>query len=159
MPAGAVIKGQKDGIAVVIELFETAEREVDFIAPPSMLSIAGTYGTLASATRFIQSGGVVRGVTTITPANREEMQMRLDAGFDLRHYDMRYELFMFVADRQKSISAINIGVEEYTFDTPITAFWSDNPSYAEYLLASFESVWAQAIPAKQRIQELEKETE
>ncbi len=158
MPSGAVITGQKDGIAVIIELFETAEREVAFIAPPSMLSIAGTYGSLASAKQFIQRGGVVRGVTTIIDANTEEMQMRLNAGFDLRHYDMQYELFMFVADRQKSISAINIGVSEYTRDTPVIAFASEDPTYAEYLLASFEQAWSQAAPAKERIEELLKQS-
>ncbi|MGZ4902884.1 MAG: hypothetical protein ACXV5T_06505 [Halobacteriota archaeon] len=46
---------------------------------------------------------------------------------------------MFVADRRQSISAINIGIDEFALDTPVTAFWSDDRTYAEYLLASFEN--------------------
>ncbi len=82
--------------------------------------------------------------------------MRLSLGEDLRHSDLHYEVFMIVGDRRHSLSAINIGVEEYTLDTPITAFWSESPTYAEYLLASFENVWSRAVPAAQKIEELPK---
>jgi hypothetical protein len=64
---------------------------------------------------------------------------------------------MIVGDKQQSISAINLGVQEYTLDTPITAFWSESPNYAEYLLTSFENIWCQAVPAEERIQELLKQ--
>ncbi len=157
MPAGLVINGLKDVIAVVIEIIESTQHEIDFTVPPSLLSFAGTYGTLASTKRFIQNGGVVRGVTTISPTNIEEMQIRLDAGEDLRHSDLNYEIFMFIGDRQRSVSAINIGVSEYTRDTPLIAFTSEDRNYAAYLLTSFENVWTQAVPAEKRIQELEEE--
>jgi hypothetical protein len=61
---------------------------------------------------------------------------------------------MIVGDKQQSISAMNIGVQEYTLDTPITAFWSDSPPYAEYLVTSFENAWSKAISAEERIKEL-----
>jgi len=32
----------------------------------------------------------------------------------------------------------------------------EDPTYAEYLLAAFETAWPQAIPAQERIEELEK---
>jgi hypothetical protein len=80
--------------------------------------------------------------------------MFLDAGEDIRHSDEGHELFMFVGDKQQSISSLNIGVKEFTLDTPVTAFWSDSPNYAEYLVTSFENAWSEAIPAKERIKEL-----
>jgi hypothetical protein len=64
---------------------------------------------------------------------------------------------MIVGDKQQSLSAINLGVQEYTIDTPITAFWSESLNYAEYLLTSFENVWSEAVPAEERIQELLKQ--
>ncbi|MGZ4847551.1 MAG: hypothetical protein ACXV3E_07190, partial [Halobacteriota archaeon] len=64
------------------------------------------------------------------------------------------EIFMYIGDRQHSISAINVGVKEYARDTPFVAFRSDAPTYAEYLLTAFERAWSQAVPAEERIQEL-----
>jgi hypothetical protein len=59
-----------------------------------------------------------------------------------------------VGDKKQSISAINLGVQEYLLDTSISAFWSDSANYAEYLLTSFEKEWSEAVPAEERIQEL-----
>ncbi len=100
----------------------------------------------------------MRSITTITHDNVEESRRRLKAGQDLRHSDQPHELFMFVGDKGYSISSVNVGAEEYTLDTPVTAFWSEDSAYAEYLLTSFEAAWAQAVPAEERIQALEQET-
>ncbi len=159
MPAGAVINTVEDIVAVVLGIFDSAKHELVLLAPPSLLSIAGTYHTVERAKQFIENGGVLRAITTISPANVEEAQMRLDIGIDLRHSDQVHELYMFVGNGQHSISGINIGVDEYTVDTPVTAFWSEDPTYAEDLLASFESAWSKAVPAEERILELEEEKE
>ena len=149
MPAGTVINSVEDVVAVVLGIFDSAKHEIVFLTPPSLLSIAGTYDTVERARRFIENGGVLRGITTISPANVEEVRMRLDIGVDLRHSDQSHELFMFVGDRQHSISGINIGIDEYTLDTPVIAFWSESPVYAEYLLASFENAWSEARPCRE----------
>ncbi len=154
MPVGTIVNSVEDVAAVVLGIFESAKREIVFVVSPSFLSIVGTYGTVEKAKRFIQNGGVMRAITTVSPANVEEARMRLDIGEDLRHCDSLSEIFMFVGDRRLSISAMNIGIQEYTRDTPITAFWSEDPTYAEYLLASFESAWAENVPAEKRIREL-----
>ncbi|MGZ4919607.1 MAG: hypothetical protein ACXV5D_06385 [Halobacteriota archaeon] len=144
-----------DALAEVVTLFESAQHELVFLVPPSVFSIAGAaYGTAPRAKQFIQNGGVMRGITTVSPANVEETRMRLAMGEDLRHSDLHYEIFMIVGDKQQSLSAINIGVNDYTLDTPLIAFRSGDPTYAEYLLTSFENAWSQSIPAEQRIQEL-----
>ncbi len=156
MPSGTVLNSVENFIAVALKVFETAQHEIVFLVPPSLLSLAGTYDTVGRAKRFIEHGGVVRGIMSISRDNIEEMQVRLDIGEDLRHSDEVHELFMFVGDKRESVSSVNIGVEEFTLDTPVTAFWSDDPTYAEYLLTSFEAAWARAVPATQRIEELEK---
>jgi len=69
MPAGSVIKSVKDAIAVVLGIFESAENEVVFLTPPSFVSLAGSYGTIEGAKRFIQNGGVLRGIIPISRAN------------------------------------------------------------------------------------------
>ncbi len=154
MPSGTVLNSVEDFIAVALKIFETAQHEVVFLVPSSLVSLAGTYDTIGRATRFIEQGGVVRGIMPISRDNIEEMQMRLDIGEDLRHSDEVHELLMFVGDKRESVSSINIGVEEFTLDTSVTAFWSESPIYAEYLLTSFEAAWSRAVPAEKRIAEL-----
>ncbi len=155
MPAGITINNLKDALAIVVQIIESAQHELIFIVPPSIFSIAGaSCNTMPRAKRFMQNGGVMRGITTVSPTNIEETRMRLAMGEDLRHSDLHYEIFMIVGDRHQSLSAINIGVYEYTLDTPVTAFWSEDPTYAEYLLTSFENAWSHAAPAEQRVQEL-----
>ncbi|MGZ4936757.1 MAG: hypothetical protein ACXVIG_07460 [Halobacteriota archaeon] len=95
-----------------------------------------------------------RGIVPTSHVNVKEIQISLGNGEDVRHSDDTHEFFMYVGDRQQSISAIDIGVDEFTLETPVTAFWSESSVYAEYLLASFESAWPHAVPAEKRIQEL-----
>ncbi|MGZ7171895.1 MAG: hypothetical protein ACXVI1_11930 [Halobacteriota archaeon] len=154
MHAGTVINSVKDVLAVVLGILESAKQEIVFLTPPSLLSLAGNYDTMQSAKRFIQNGGVLRGIMPISRANVETARMRLEIGEDLRHSDQFQEIFMLVGDKRQSISALNLGVREYTLDTAITAFWSESADYAQYLLTSFESVWSEAVPAKERIKEL-----
>jgi adenylosuccinate synthase len=154
MPAGTVITSVKDVIAVVINIFESAKHEIVFITPDSVMNLAGNYETMQSAELFIKNGGTARGIVPILRDNVERVRKRLDFGEDLRHSDRFHEVFLCIGDKQQSISAINLGVQEYTLDTPVTAFWSDSPAYAEYLLTSFENVWSEAVPAEVRIKEL-----
>lgn len=129
----------QSAIAVILSIFESTKHEIVFIQPPSLIRLAANYASMQSAERFIQNGGAVRGIIPISRHNVERVPKRLDIGYDLRHCDQIHEVFMLVGDKQQSISAINLGVREYTLDTPISAFWSDSPAYAEYLLTSFEN--------------------
>jgi hypothetical protein len=157
MPAGTVIKSVKDVIAVILSIFESAKNEVVFITPDSVMNLAGNYQTMQSAELLIQNGGTVRGIVPIVRDNIERVRKRLDFGEDLRHSDCFHEVFMIIGDKQQSLSAINLGVQEYSLDTPVTAFWSDSPSYAEYLITIFEKEWLEAVPAEERIKELLKQ--
>ena len=154
MPAGTAVNGVDDIMAVVLNIYDSAKNEISFLAPPFFVSIAGTLDVLQHAKRFIENGGAVRGITTISGAKVEKTRKRLEINEYLRHCDALSEIFIFVGDRKQSISSINVGVREYTLDTPITAFSSESPAYAEYLLASFENAWSQAFPAEERIREL-----
>ncbi len=154
MPAGMVIRSVQDFMAATLEITDKAQHELVFLVPPSLFSIAATYNTAPKAKQFIQNGGVIRGVIPISGANIRGVRMRLDIGEDIRHSDEVHELYMFVGDQRYSVSAINVGTDPYTLDAPITAFWSDDPNYAEYLLTSFENEWVKAVPAEERIRVL-----
>lgn len=154
MEPRTVINSVQDALAVGSVILESAREELIWLVPPSINSLSRLYDFVEKAKAFIQRGGVSRGIVQISHANLEEVQMSVQNGEDIRHSDETHELFMYVGDRQRSISGINTGVDEYTLETPVTAFWSEDPAYAEYLLASFESAWSEAIPAEERIQKL-----
>lgn len=154
MASGIVINSVQDAIALASKIHETAQQEVVWLVPASIHSLSLHYGFIERAKTFIQNGGVTRGVVCISRKNAAEIEMFLDVGEDIRHSDDVHELLMYIGDKRESISSINIGVSDYTLDTPVTAFWSEDPTYAEYLLTSFENVWSQAVPAEKRIQEL-----
>ncbi len=154
MPSGLVVNGVKDALAAALDVLESAKEEVVWLVPPAVHTLSMTLGFFENTKAFIQLGGVSRGIVQITQENVEEMRMSVDAGDNIRHSDEVHELFMYVGDKRHSVSSINIGVQEFTLDTPAIAYWSESPTYAEYLLASFETAWSQAVPAEKRIQEL-----
>ncbi len=154
MPSGLVINSVQDALAAALQILESAQEEVVWLIPASVNSLSLAYGGVEKVRAFTQQGGVSRGVVQVSPANVKEIQLVWDAGEDIRHSDEVHEVFMYVGDRQHSISSLNTGVTEYTLDTPVTAFWSEDPTYAAYLLTSFENAWAHAVPAEKRIQEL-----
>jgi hypothetical protein len=61
---------------------------------------------------------------------------------------------MLVRNKKESISSINVVTNDLLLEDRLVAFWSDNPTYADYLLSSFETAWVKSAPAAQRIQEL-----
>lgn len=154
MPSGFIVNSVQDALAVASQILESAKEEVVWLVPPSINSLSRNYDFIELARAFVQQGGASRGIVPISHANVEEVQMSLDNGEDVRHSDRVPELFMYIGDGRQSISAINIGIDEFTLDTPVTAFWSESPTYAAYLLTSFENVWSHAVPAEKRIREL-----
>ncbi len=154
MRSGMMINSVGDAVAVIFKILESARREIVFVTSPPLLSVAGTFDTVEIAKRFIDGGGTLKGITTITRANVEEIRMRMDVGLDLRHSGELHELSLFVADKQNSISGLNTDVGEYALDTPVSGFWSEDPAFATFLLTIFESAWSRAIPAEERIEEL-----
>ncbi|MGZ4910851.1 MAG: hypothetical protein ACXVI1_08960, partial [Halobacteriota archaeon] len=125
-----------------------------WLIPPSVHSLATTLGFFEAMRAFVKQGGVSRGIVSVSRKNIDEIRMSVESGEDVRHSDEVHELFMYVGDKRKSVSSINIGIEEYTLDTPVVAFWSESPTDAEYHHAAFESAWSHAVPAEERIKEL-----
>ncbi len=154
MTSGFIVNGVKNALAAASEILEAEQKEVAWLVPPSVHSLSMTHGLFEQMSAFVQQGGVSRGIVPISRANIDEIRMCVECGEDIRHSDAVHELFMYVGDKRESVSSINIGVAEYTLDTPVVAFWSESPTYAEYLLTAFESAWSQAVPAEERIEEL-----
>jgi len=146
-----IIDTVKDAIAVTSTIIESAERELAWLLPAPMLVMGAQYNIKSKG--LIQKGGRVRGITTISSPYVETVRELLDMGVDIRHLENYTGSFMLIADKSQSISSIHLNVEDLSLDDKIVAFWTDDADYAEYLLANFETVWAESTDAQKRINE------
>jgi hypothetical protein len=155
MASGIVINSVKDAIAVASNIIESAEKEVAWLVPGPMLVFAAEYKLTEKNEALIKRGGRVRGITDISPLYVEIISKLIRIGEDVRHAEhYAGASFMLVGDKKQSISMIQVSAEDLSLDGQIVAFWSEDPDYAAYLLTSFESAWAGAIDAQERIKEL-----
>jgi hypothetical protein len=146
-----IIDTVKDAIAVTSTIIESAESELAWLLPAPMLVMGAQYNIKSKG--LIQKGGRVRGITTISSPYVETVRELLDTGVEMRHLENYTGSFMLIADKSQSISSIHLNVEDLSLDDEIVAFWTDDADYAEYLLANFETVWAEGTDAQQRILE------
>jgi len=154
MADGTIITSVTDALAICSNVIEAANNEIIYISPPSLLVLGSQLNLRETIKMFIQRGASARGVADFSYQYIEEMREILDIGTDLRHVSQYQGIFMLVADRRESISSMSIDVERLSIDTPVIALRSDDPTYAEYLMATFETAWEQSIPAAERIEAL-----
>ena len=157
MADGKIITSVTDTLAICSSIIESASNEVAYLSPPSLLVLASQLGLREKIKLLIQKEARVRGIADFSYQYISEMRELLDIGTDVRHISQYQGIFMLVGDGRESISSMSIDVESLSIDTPLIALWSDDPTYAEYLLSTFEMAWEQSIPAAQRIEELLKE--
>ncbi len=152
-----IITSVTDALAICSSIIESANNEVVYLTPPSLLVLASQFGLAEKTKVLMQKGGRVRGIADFSYPYIKEIRERLDHGTDVRHVSQYQGIFMLVGDRRESIRSLNVDVESLSSDTPVVALWSDDPTYAEYLMSTFEMAWEQAVPAAERIEELLKE--
>jgi hypothetical protein len=119
-----------------------------------MLVFAAQFGLTEKSKALIEKGGRVRGITQISGPYKSVVSELLDIGEDVRHFDQYRGAFILVADNGQSISSINVNSEDLSLDDSVVAFWTDEPTYADYLITTFEAAWKEAVDAKKRLQEL-----
>ena len=151
MAKGTIIESVKDALAVGSTIVESATREIVWLLPPAMLVLAAQYGIHDKSITLIERGGRVQGLFRISAPYVELARSFLDGGEDLRHIEHHEGVFFLVGDKKQSISSMHINPDDLSLDDPLVAFWSEDPSYAEYLLSDFESAWLQSVDARETI--------
>jgi hypothetical protein len=74
---------------------------------------------------------------------------------EVRHFDKYSGLLFCVFDGKIGMSAINAAdLKSVSLSQLVSVLWSDDRTYARYLVSTFELLWQQSIPAEQRIQEM-----
>ncbi|MGB8311315.1 MAG: helix-turn-helix domain-containing protein [Halobacteriota archaeon] len=152
-----IFKNVRDIMAVSIATVNSLEEEFLGCVNGIATVVATLFGINEAAIKLIDRGGKVRIITDILYPMIELAQQVLDIGEDVHHYDQYSGIMFEVWDRKTCISAINADIRRFSLDEPVTALWTDDPTYANYLVSTFELLWEQSVPAAQRIEELLKE--
>ena len=150
-----IIKSVKELVAVSIASVNSIQDEVLLVVPQLMLVIASFFGINDEMLRLVERGGHARGIIfDVTYSGIELVQELLDIGEEIRIYDGYCGLPFGVLDKKICLSSINVDITRASLNEPISMIWTDDPTYAGYLIANFELLWEQAVPATVRIQEL-----
>jgi hypothetical protein len=148
-----IIESVRDAIAVGSTIMESATNEIIWLLPPAMLGFGAQYGLDEKSKMLIEKGGRVRGITKISGTSLDVTRRLMDNGEEVRHIDQYQGAFMLIGDKKESISSINVNTE-FSLDDPVVAFWTDDQAYADFLTATFEVAWNEAIDAEKRVHEL-----
>ena len=154
MAKGIIIESVKDALAAGSNIIESAEKEVVWLLEPAILALSFQFGIPNKSKMLIEKGGRVRGITKISGASLDVARRLLDNGEEVRHIDEYQGAFMLVGDKKESISSINVNMEDVSLDDPLVAFWTDDQAYADFLIATFETAWNEAVDAEKRLREL-----
>jgi hypothetical protein len=157
MADGTIITSVTDGLAVCMRIIESANNEVVYISPPSLLVLGSQFGFAEKTKALVQKGGRVRGIADFSYQYIGMMRELLDIGTDVRHFPQYQGPLMLVGDKRESVSSMGVAAKSFSIDSPIVLLWSDDPTYAEFLVSVFETAWEQSVPIAQRIEELLKE--
>ncbi|HYA61304.1 MAG TPA: helix-turn-helix domain-containing protein [Candidatus Acidoferrum sp.] len=149
-----ILKNVKDVLAISTALLTSAEQKFFVCVNDIAAVIVDLFGFNEVGKAFVDRGGQVRVITDVSYAIIELIQRLLDIGYDIRHVSQYSGIMFIVFDEKSSISAINADVKHMSLNEPLSALWSDDPTYANYLVSTFEMLWQQSIPAAQRIEEL-----
>ncbi|MGZ4944120.1 MAG: TrmB family transcriptional regulator [Halobacteriota archaeon] len=151
-----IIRTLKEFLTFFMPLITSLETEWLGAVSDAAVVVASQFGVNPFAKEFIERGGRVRFVVNVTYPIIDMTRELLDIGEQVRHSDQLGILFT-VLDRRICISAINAELSHFRLDEPLTALYTDDPVYAHYLVSNFELLWAQSVPAEERIQELLKQ--
>jgi HTH-type transcriptional regulator, sugar sensing transcriptional regulator len=149
-----ILKSMKEVVTVTLSALASAEKEWFAVVPP-ILTVFSSLFFVEDDNQFIDRGGRIRFITDITYPYVELIQEHLDAGVEVRHFDKYSGLLFCVFDGKIGMSAINAAdLKRVSLSQLVSVLWSDDRTYAQYLVSTFQVFWQQSIPAEQRIQEL-----
>jgi len=152
-----IIKSIKELVAALLPIVGSMKQEWLIAAPESAVVIASQFGINEAAYEFIKRGGNVRVILfDVSYSVVKVVQEMIDNGEEVRYLGQESVMFT-IFDGTTCMSAINADITHFSLDQPIAALWTDDPTYARYLTATFAMLWKQAVPAEERIQDLLKQ--
>jgi hypothetical protein len=154
-----IIKSMKELAALSMANAASIKEEMVFVFPVRALSIASLVGMTEAFKKLLVRCVRIRGIADISCADPscagiELVQELLEGGVDMRYLDQYHGIYFAVSDRKMCLSVVSGELGRVSLSEPGTTLWVDDRTYAASLTATFELLWAQAVPAAQRIKEL-----
>jgi len=152
-----IIKSIKELVGIANPLTAACENEVILVSPEEVIAVASLFGILDEIKKLIERGASFRMLTDVSYSAIEFVKEALDIGEEVRHLDGYRGVYFAVLDRKTCLHGINLDIKHLSLTQPIAMLYTDDPTYAQYLIETFERLWEQSVPAAHRIEELQKE--
>ena len=152
-----IIKNVKELVGISVPAAAACDNEVILVSPEEVIAVASLFGILDEVQRLIERGASFRMLTDVSYSAIEFIKEALSIGEEVRHLDGYQGVYFAVLDKKICFHGINLDIKHISLTQPIAMLYTDDPTYAEYLTATFEMLWQQAIPAERRIEELQKQ--
>jgi len=140
-----VVTNLDDLLVISSAIMDTAQSTIVWLAPRSVVALFVRHGIFESAKTFMERGGFVRGITFVADPYVETVLELVRAGADIRFIHENPRQFMLLGDDKESVSSVSIEPEHLSIESPITAFWTSDPNYAQWLLSAFEAEWTLSV--------------
>jgi sugar-specific transcriptional regulator TrmB len=149
-----IIKSVKELITIAGPVSAACENEVILVIPEEVITVAVLFGLLDAVKKIIGRGASFKTLTDVSYSAIELVKEKLDVGEEVRHLGGYQGVYFAVLDRRICLSGINLDITHRSLAQPIAILYTDDPTFAQYLMATFETLWKQSVPAAERIQEL-----
>ena len=151
------MKGLKELLATVAVGILTLEEDFFAVVPENTVVVVSLFGINPLSKEFIERGGrILVLVTNFSYSGIQATQELIDIGAEVRYLGEETAIFS-VHDKKTSISGIHWELGSVSLDQPLTALYTDDPTFAKYLETTFEMPWKQSVPPEERIEELLKQ--
>ncbi|MGZ4932678.1 MAG: TrmB family transcriptional regulator [Halobacteriota archaeon] len=152
-----IIKNVKELVSVGLASATAAEKEMLVVSSREIVALASLFGVNNEVKRFIERGGTCKTIFDIPYSMIDVVREMTEIGEEVRHYGPYSGVFFASIDRKICFHAINVDMGRISLSQPLSMLYTDDPTYAGYLVGTFEMLWKQAIPAEQHIEELLKQ--
>ena len=140
-----ILKSVKEVMATCITLVNSSEKEYLVCVNEFSAVLADLFGINEAVKAFVDRGGIMRAIYDISHSSLELTQHLLNTGYDIRHFASYSGIMFNVWDRKRSMIAINADLRRMSLDESMSALLTDDLTYANYLVSTFEVLWEQAF--------------
>jgi len=149
-----IIKNVKELIAIGLASAVAAQKEMLVMSSREIVALSSLFDVNDEVKRFIERGGACKTIFDIPYSMIDVVREMTEIGEEVRHYGPYSGVFFALIDRKTCFHAINVDMKNISLNQPLAMLYTDDPTYAGYLVGTFELLWEQAVPAEERIQEL-----
>ena len=157
VPTFKIIKSIKELVSIASPLAAATKNEIIIVSPEEVITVASLFGILDEVKKLIGRGASFRMLTDVSYSGIELIKEAIDIGEEVRHLERYRGVYFAVMDRKVCLHGINLDIRHISLTQPIAMLYTDDPTYAQYLIATFEALWQQSVPAARRIEELQKQ--